>query len=41
MVAAADERQEATAHRRGVYMEILDESSNGATQDFVAAVEHA
>ena len=37
--ASADEEQGATAHRRGVYMEILDESSTGATQLFAAIVE--
>ena len=37
--ASADEEQGATAHRRGVYMEILDESSTDATQLFAAIVE--
>ena len=37
--ASADEEQGATAHRRGVYIEILDESSTAATQLFAAIVE--
>ncbi len=37
--ANADEEQGATAHRRGVYIEILNESSTGATQLFAASVE--
>ena len=37
--ASVDEGQGATAHRRGVYMEILDEASTGATQLFAALVE--
>ena len=37
--ADVDEEQGATAHRWGVYMEILDESSTGVTQLFAAAVE--
>jgi len=36
--ADVDEEQGATAHRQGVYMKILDESSTDATQLFAAAV---
>ena len=35
----ASEEQEATAHRGGVYMEILDDSSTGATQLLTASVD--
>ena len=38
-LAYADEEQGATAHRGGVYKEILDDSSTGATQLFAAEVE--
>jgi len=38
-IRCCNEAQGATAHRRGVYMEILDESSTGATEIFAAAVE--
>ncbi|MCX6958638.1 MAG: molybdopterin-dependent oxidoreductase [Verrucomicrobiae bacterium] len=37
--AAGDEEQGETAHRRGVYKEILDETSTGTTQLFASAVE--
>lgn len=38
-LAVGDEEQEATAHRGGVYKDILDDSSTGATQLFAPTVE--
>ncbi|MCX6958559.1 MAG: glycosyltransferase [Verrucomicrobiae bacterium] len=38
-LAAGDEEQEVSVHRRGAYKEILDEASTGTTQLFASAVE--